>query len=197
MANIGFDLLAYHYAARGGLYFKAENYKEALSDFNRAIGDNSRAPGVSRLRRGEIFLKQGRLNDALEDFKRSSGAEAAQGIGLVYLRQRKYNDAFSHFERAIYHNHRLPQSYYGRGIVYFKRGNDYREAGDETLAIGATGTRYNISIRSRNMLGKTGSVYTALLAKVHEALGMKPRPKKASSWPMKQNKRRRRSGEFP
>lgn len=175
-----FDPLAYPYAARGELYFKAGNYKEALSDFNRAIGDNSRAPAIARLRRGEIFLKQGKLDDALEEFKRSSGAEAAQGIGLVHLRQRKYNDAFFHFERAIYHNHRLPQSYYGRGIVYFKRGNEYREAGDETLAIRAyNDALYDLNSVTEILLGKTGSRVYTMLAKVHEALGHEAEAKKS------------------
>jgi tetratricopeptide (TPR) repeat protein len=175
----GFDPLAYPYADRGELYFKAGNYKEALSDFNRAIDGNSRAPATARLRRGEIFLKQGRLNDALEDFKRSSGAEADQGIGLIHLRQRNYRDAFFYFERAIYRNHRLPQSYYGRGVVYLKKGHEYRENGDETLAVRAyNDALYDFNSVTEILLGKTGSRVYTVLEKVHEALGHEAEAKK-------------------
>lgn len=134
-------ILPGRYASRGDLYLKGKDYKRALSDFNRALADNNRLP-LANMGRGDIYLMQGRLNDALEDYQKAASsnigsARAHLGIGNVYLRKREYDAAFENYQKAIGLNHRLAGAYFGRGVVYIKRGDDFRETGDETLAVRA------------------------------------------------------------
>ena len=160
------------YADRGQLYFKSRDYKNALNDFNRALNDQNRGSSKARIGRGDIYLMQGKLDDALKDYHGTRGSRAYLGTGNIYLRQRKYEEAFRFFQYAIEADRRLGKAYFGRGVVYIKRGDDYRAAGNEYLAVRAyKDALYDLNSAIEILLLRTDAEIYRMQAKAFEAIG--------------------------
>jgi tetratricopeptide (TPR) repeat protein len=65
------------YAGRGQLFLKSRNYKNALSDFNKALDGSTYRNVKAHIGRGGIYLMQGKLDEALKDFQAGRGSGRA------------------------------------------------------------------------------------------------------------------------
>ncbi len=127
--------LGFYYAGRGIINYERGKFDEAFSDFEKAnfmFGDKRKG-----LYYGKLLFQNGKYEEALRNFNSAlPDPEAALGIGEIHLIRREYGKALVNYEKAIFLNPRLSKAYLGRGAIYLKRGDDFRELeNDESKAV--------------------------------------------------------------
>jgi Flp pilus assembly protein TadD len=118
---------------RGLAYMERDELDLAIADFDFALALNPQNGG-SFLLRGVSYMRKRDNNHALADFdkvirlgKDPVNLAAAYGNrGLVYSSEHDFDCALSNFNQAIHLNSKLAFAFYGRGLVYLRRGENER-----------------------------------------------------------------------
>jgi tetratricopeptide (TPR) repeat protein len=102
------------YYNRGDLFIHQQRYKEALSDFNKAVtlkGD------------GHIFIERTN-NDFIGQPEKpeSSIGDLFYWKGVANYYTENFQEAFSDFSFCIENGYYVPDSYYMRAFIYYKAG---------------------------------------------------------------------------
>jgi tetratricopeptide (TPR) repeat protein len=130
--------LPYSYAERGHVRMRQQNWKGALSDFDKAISIDPADPD-DWLNRGLVKEKlkdlSGALNDITQAIKLKSDFEKAWLCrGNLMMKLNRVADAVEDYGLAIFHYADYGPAYYNRALAYHKQGKlkeacrDLREA---------------------------------------------------------------------
>ena len=126
------------YLAKAQAEFYNGQFKEAVSDYTRAIEAKPDDPIIYK-NRGNAYLHQDEYDDALSDYDRAirlkpDYAEAHSNRGHVYTNSKQYDKAISEYTEAIRLKPDLTVAYTNRGNLYYelkqydKAISDYAEA---------------------------------------------------------------------
>jgi tetratricopeptide (TPR) repeat protein len=174
--NVGDETLRYYlHLSLGVEYFYIGEYNNALSIFNKI--DRDYYTSDLTIYRGLVYLKQGKNDEALKGFDlllkgTFSSPLAHFGLAEAYRHKRKYEEALEDYNRALEKSFRFSKAYFGRGIVYLKRGDILRQNKDKYLAEAA----YKSALNDFNTvieidLNRTTPETYLYRSKVYEALG--------------------------
>ncbi len=136
---------AYPHYSQGRMKLNAEDYKEAINDFDKAIQLNPNL-AIFYSVRGAAKFGLGNAEGAIADFEK--GLKLADGIsdetylmlGTVKLTVGDYENAITHFDKAIRLTPKFVGAYHARAFAKFKL-NDYESAIidlDKTIEIDPT-----------------------------------------------------------
>ncbi len=136
-SQIDFDADAYF--NRGAAYCKLGEYRQAIPDFDRAIGINPKY-AEAYYSRGAVYGILGNNTRSIPDFDRAIDinpkyAEAYYSRGVVYGLLGNNTQAISDYDRAIDINPKYAEAYYNRGVVYGALGNNTQAIPDYDRAI--------------------------------------------------------------
>ena len=110
------------------------DFREAISDFNKAIDVNPEFV-VAYLNRGFSYSRMGEFDKAIADYTKAIElnpryAVAYYNRGFVYRRMGEYDRAILDFTKAIEINPKYASAYYYRGHIYHYNG-DYEKAWED------------------------------------------------------------------
>jgi tetratricopeptide (TPR) repeat protein len=110
---------------RGNAYRFLNKYDEALKDYDKAIELDANF-SMFFINRGSVYLKQKSLDASLRDLNEAvrldKGNESAYySRANTYVELRKFDEALSDYSQALLLKTK-PEFYYGRGRLYFLRG---------------------------------------------------------------------------
>jgi len=133
-SNLLADFSADAYNNRGVSIYKLGHYKQAISDFDRAIEINPKY-AEAYYNRGIAYGKLDNYGHATSDFDMAieingKYAEAYNGRGFAYGKLGNHRQAISDFDRAIEINPNYAMAYYNRAVVYGILGNHSQEIED-------------------------------------------------------------------
>ncbi|MES1182156.1 MAG: tetratricopeptide repeat protein, partial [Flavobacterium sp.] len=125
---------ALDYYSKGLDESKNENYKEAISYFEKAVKtDPEFAFAWDNM--GICYRKLGDYDKALDAYKKSlqidpNGLMPLQNIAIVYQYKKQYPEAISAYEKLAVLDKNNPEVFYGIGQVYALNMNEYEKGLD-------------------------------------------------------------------
>jgi tetratricopeptide (TPR) repeat protein len=101
-----------------------KNDQEALVFFNKCLKADP-ANTIALLHRADEYVLLKKYNDALRDYSAaradlSADADVLNNIGICHYQLGAYQQAITFFKKAILINHRHPQSYFNKGLSYYR-----------------------------------------------------------------------------
>jgi tetratricopeptide (TPR) repeat protein len=135
------------YYNRGMAYLKNRDYEKAIYDFTKTIEmtpqKDKEIVYYSFKSRGDAWQAKKEYPNAIKDygealqlFPQHAGVKNVyEGRAWAALNMEKYDDAIADFTAALSIDGRLANSYYGRGLAWYKKGDPQRAMQDAKEAV--------------------------------------------------------------
>jgi tetratricopeptide (TPR) repeat protein len=127
------------YFDRGKAYSKNRDYEHAIYDFTKSI---EMAPKTDKEllfsayhERGNCWQAKGEFSNAIADYNNALSSNPRdddakylyQSLGWAWLGVHDYDKSIANFSTALGVDTKLPNSYYGRGLAWYYKG-DYSQS---------------------------------------------------------------------
>ena len=114
------------YSQLGLAYFRANDYNNALVNYNKALEYKPDAQTYSNM--GIIFFQQGNLAKAQEVYEKAVKidprfVDARRNLGSVYAQQKQFDKAIAQFKEALKYAPNNPTLYLYLGYVHRDKGD--------------------------------------------------------------------------
>jgi tetratricopeptide (TPR) repeat protein len=132
-------LIASIYNNRGLVYGDSGQFKQAISDYNKAIELDPKL-SEAYTNRGNAYVRLGQLNQAISDCNKAIElnpklAQAYSNRGAIYVTLGQHTQAISDCTKAIELNPKLSEAYNNRGFAYYNLGRLPQAISDYTKVI--------------------------------------------------------------
>ena len=124
---------------RGMAYFKNRDYDQAIYDFTKSIEttpkSNKKMLFAAYQSRGNCWQAKSEFSNAIGDYRSALSSnprnqnvkDVYQSLGWAWLGLHDYDKAISNFSIALGFDTKLANSYYGRGLAWYYKG-DYSQS---------------------------------------------------------------------
>lgn len=135
------------YYNRGMAYLKNRDYEKAIYDFTKTVEmapeKDKEMVYLSFKLRGDAWQAKKEYPNAIKDYSKAlqlfpqhkGVTQVYQGRAWVALNMEKYDDAITDFTAAITTDGKLANSYYGRGLAWYKKDDPQRAMLDAKEAL--------------------------------------------------------------
>src|SRR5687768_4227109 len=161
----------------GTVFYRQENFDEALKSYDRAI---TCRPGYAEalMNRANTYYELKQFYSALQDLDKVSDkapdtAELHFSRGLIYTQLRDYEKATDSFQRKMKKDPNNPEVMVNRGTVYYYRQKFDSARSALNLAIKLDSTQANANNTAALLEVKQGN-YSQGMANIDRALRLKP-----------------------